>query len=228
MLYTADVICRARGMSFVVALLASATFAVFASRAAAGEPLQVAGPPLPLTVPSPEPPPPPPAPVREPGVSDGAGPRLTFGRTFTQRLNPGFYGRFEAEYFEVRNHSIAGFLLGLEGWGTEGATAGGGAIPMSVFGGARGGPFKGPKAPVMLFTLGLGVDLVVFDRIGTSSGFGLLSPFGVVTAGVEVVPGMRFLADGRAIYRWHWTSRSEGQLQLGLTLALNSYLWDGP
>jgi hypothetical protein len=161
-------------------------------------------------------------------ASDGAGPRITFGRTFTQGLHQGFYGRFETEYFEVRNASIVGVLLGLEGWGTEGATAGGGAIPISIFAGARGGPFEGPKAPLLFFSLGVGVDLVVYDRIGTSDGFGLFSPFGVVTAGVEVVRGVRLLADSRAIYRWHWTSRSEGQFQLGLTLGLNSYLWDGP
>lgn len=198
------------------------------SAALPATPLQVAGPPL-----SPEPPRSEPPRQQEPPSlkrrsSDGAGPRITFGRTFTQGLNQGFYGRFETEYFEVKRAAIVGALLGLEGWGTEGATAGGGAIPISLFAGARGGPFEGPKAPLLFASLGLGVDLVVYDRIGESNGFGLFSPFGVVTAGVEVVPGVRLLADGRAIYRWHWTSRSEGQLQLGLTLGLNSYLWDGP
>lgn len=190
--------------------------------------LQVAGPPLSKEPPRNEPPR-----QEEPRSlgrrdSDGAGPRITFGRTFTQGLNQGFYGRFETEYFEVKKAAIVGVLLGLEGWGTEGATAGGGAIPISIFAGARGGPFQGPKAPLLFCSLGLGVDLVVYDRIGTSDGFGLFSPFGVVTAGVEVVPGVRLLADSRAIYRWHWTSRSEGQFQLGLTLGLNSYLWDWP
>ncbi len=157
--------------------------------------LQVAGPPLP-----PEPPRQRKPAYFEQPMSDGAGPRVTFGRTFTQGLNQGFYGRFETEYFEIRNASIVGFLLGLEGWGTEGATAGGGVIPISIFAGARGGPFKGPKAPLLFFSLGLGVDLVVYDRIGTSDGFGLFSPFGVATAGVEVVPGIRLLADSRATY----------------------------
>ncbi len=41
---------------------------------------------------------------------------------------------------------------------------------------------------MLFFTLGVGVDVVVYDRIGTSDGFGLFSPFGVVTAGVEVAP----------------------------------------
>ena len=192
------------------------------SPARPARPLQVAGPPL-QEEHSPDEPPP-----RERRDAGGAGPRFTFGRTFTQRLNQGFYGRFETEYFEVKRAAIVGVLLGLEGWGTEGATAGGGAIPISIFAGARGGPFKSPKAPLLFFTLGLGLDLVVYDRIGTSDGFGLFSPFGVVTAGVEVAPGVRLLADSRAIYRWHWTSRSEGQFQVGLTLGLNSHLWDGP
>jgi hypothetical protein len=191
-------------------------------------PLQVAGPPLTPEPPRSEPPRPRQPPYLRQRDSDGAGPRLTFGRTFTQGLNQGFYGRFETEYFEVKKASIVGALLGLEGWGTAGATAGGGAIPISIFAGARGGPFTGPKAPLLFLTLGLGVDLVVYDRVGTSDGFGLFSPFGVATAGIEIAPGVRLLADSRAIYRWHWTSRSEGQIQLGLTLGLNSYLWDGP
>ena len=128
----------------------------------------------------------------------------------------------------MRNVSIVGALLGLEGWGTEGGTAGGGAIPVSMFVGARGGPFKRPKAPLMFFTLGVGVDLVVYDRIDGKGGFGLFSPFGVATAGIEVVPGLRLLADGRAVYRWHWTSPSQAQYQLGLTVGFNSYFWDGP
>lgn len=190
-----------------------------ARTAGASPPLQIAGTPQPPPQPSLEP-----SPAR---ASDGAGPRLTFGRTFSERLVQGFYGRFETEYFEVKDVVVTGALLGLEGWGTEGATAGGGAIPVSIFAGGRGGPFAGPKAPVLFITAGLGLDLVVYDRIGTTDGFGLLSPFAVVTAGIEVVPGVRLLADSRAVYRWHWTSRSTAQYQLGLTIGLNSYLWDG-
>jgi hypothetical protein len=190
--------------------------------------LQVAGPPFPLDPPLHVPPLPREPPAPEQRQSDGAGPRLTFGRSFTPGLTPGFYGRFETEYFVVTNRSIVGMLLGLEGWGTEGATSGGGAIPITMFVGARGGPFEGPKAPMLLFTLGLGVDLVVYDRIGGRGGFGLFSPLGVVTTGVEVTPGLRLLADGRAVYRWHWTSPSQAQYQLGLTVGLNSNLWDGP
>lgn len=137
-----------------------------------------------------QPPPPPerPYPIQVPRVSDGAGPRITFGRAFTERLVPGFYGRFETEYFEVSDVVITGVLLGLEGWGTEGATAGGFAVPVSVFAGGRGGPFSGPKSPVLFATAGIGVDVLVYDRIGQSDGFGLLSPFVIATAGIEVVP----------------------------------------
>lgn len=76
--------------------------------------LQVAGPPFPPEPPPREPRLPEQLPVVEPRVSDGAGPRLTFGRSFTPDLNPGFYGRFETEYFEVRNNSmvaVGGVLL---------------------------------------------------------------------------------------------------------------------
>jgi hypothetical protein len=198
---------------------------VVQSRTQAGG-LQVAGPP-----PEERPPehgpvaPPPPEPAR---VSDGAGPRITFGRTWTDTLPGGFYGRFETEYFEIKGSTITGALLGLEGWGTEGATAGGGSIHLSVFGGVRGGPFKGPKAPVFFLTGGAGAHVIVYDRIGDADGFGLLSPFAVATAGMEVVPGVRLLGDGRIVYRWHWTAASHSQFQVGLTLGLNSYLWDGP
>ena len=167
-------------------------------------------------------------PMPPPRVSDGAGPRLTFGRAWTDTLNDGFYGRFETEYFEVKGWFIRGMLLGLEGWGTEGATAGGASIPVSMFAGMRGGPFRKPKAPVLFLTAGLGVHVLVYDRIGDADGFGLLSPFAVATGGVEIVPGIRLLADGRIAYRWHWTAASQAQFQAGVTLGLNSYLWDGP
>jgi hypothetical protein len=185
-------------------------------------PLQVAGDPPDEHGPIP---PPPSEPAR---LSDGAGPRITFGRAWTDTLNDGFYARFETEYFEVKGATIMGALLGLEGWGTEGATAGGGSIPITVFGGLRGGPFEGPKAPVFFFTLGVGIHFVMYDRIGDADGFGMLSPFAVATAGMEIVPGVRLLFDSRITYRWHWTAASHSQFQLGGTLGLNSYLWDGP
>jgi hypothetical protein len=205
-----------------LAALATITAVAPQARAAAptGSPLQVAG----------ESPPPPRLeqyPTFRYG-SDGAGPRITFGRTFTEPLNEGFFGRVETEYFEVHGAGIAGVLVGLEGWGTEGATSGGGAVPITVFGGVRGGPFHSPKAPVFFLTAGIGLDLVVYDRVEKFEGFGLLSPIAVATAGMEIVPGVRLLVDGRAVYRWHWTAPSNAQLLLGLTLGLNSYLWDGP
>ena len=211
---------RAMSWSAVAIAIAAVQARARADEPPARSPLQVASDPPEEHGQAPPPP--------EARVSDGAGPRLTFGRAWTDTLEEGFYGRFETEYFEIRGPFIVGALLGLEGWGTEGATAGGGSIPVSVYGGLRSGPFKRPKAPVLFLTLGAGVHAVVYDRIGAADGFGLLSPFGVATAGIEVVPGVRLLCDGRAVYRWHWTAASEAQFQVGLTLGLNSYLWDGP
>ena len=159
--------------------------------------------------------------------TDGAGPRLSFGRAWVAGADDGFYGRFESEYFEVASPFITGALVGVEGWGTEGASAGGGSLPLSFFVGLRGGPFEGPKAPLLFLTAGLGVLVVVYDRIDDTGGLGLLSPFAVATAGVELAPGFRLLADGRATERWHWTSESVSELQLGLTVCANSMLWDG-
>jgi hypothetical protein len=159
-------------------------------------------------------------------AADGAGPRLTFGRAYTDAIASGFYGRFETEYFDVRKGTIVGILAGLEGWGSK--DGGGGAVPITLFAGLRGGPFRSPKAPVFFATIGAGVDLAVFDRLLEKNGFGLLSPVAVAAAGVELTPGLRTLIDARAVYRWHWTDVSRAQVQLGLTLSANSYLWDGP
>lgn len=229
--YTGDLMRRALETCLVL------TLAAFTSRAhakgsppavAASSVLQVAGPPFPVDPPERAPLlPREPPPVEQRG-SDGAGPRATFGLSVTPGLNLGFYGRAESEYFVVTNSSIVGMLIGLEGWGTMDGAAGGGAIPLSMFVGVRARDSERPKAPALLFTLGVGVDLVVYDRIRGEGGFGLFSPFGVVTTGVELTPGLRLLADGRAVYRWHWTSPSQAQYQLGLTVGVNSYLWDGP
>lgn len=179
----------------------------------------------------PEAPPIPPEPTpidRYNRKDDGAGPRLTFGRAWTEGLRDGFYGRFETEYFETKRLAVAGMLLGLEGWGTEGANAGGGSIFITLFGGLRGGPFRGAKAPQLFLTGGAGLHVIVYDQLEDAGGFGLFSPFAVATAGVELIPGLRLLADARAVYRWHWTADSHAQLQLGAALGLNSMLWDGP
>lgn len=198
---------------------------------APAEVLQVAGPP-------PERPPPPrrprrpprdlPEPRRSTRVSDGAGPRLGFGRVWTEDQNRGYYGRFESEYFEISGLTIVGSTVGFEGWGTEGGTGGGAALPLGVFAGLRGGPFQGPKAPLLFVSVGVGIDAFVFDRLDDQTAFGLLSPFGSATAGMELVPGLRLLGEGRAVYRWHWTAPNVEQLQVGLTLGANSTLWDGP
>ncbi len=172
-----------------------------------------------------DPPPPPPPPPR---ASDGAGPRITFGRTWTDRAKDGFYGRFESEYFEVRGSNILGGLVGLEGWGAEGAKAGGGSIVAGGFFGNRAGAMPGEHGASFLFTVGAGLHVIVFDKMGREDGFGLFSPYGSMTMGIEPIAGLRFLCDARAVYRWHWTARSEGQIQVGGTLSLNSYLWDGP
>lgn len=119
-------------------------------------------------------------------------------------------------------------VLGLEGWGTEGATAGGGSIVAGVFAGTRSPGRNLRKGAAFLITVGAGVHAVLYDRIGDKDGFGLFSPYAEFLMGVEVVPGVRLLWDNRAVYRWHWTMESHGQIQSGFTLALNSFLWDGP
>lgn len=185
------------------------------SSAARAAPLQVAG----------DPAPPPASPSATP-KHDGAGPRLTFGRALTQAAADGYYGRFESEYFEARGVVIGGALLGLEGWGSS--EGGGGAIPLSLFGGLRLPLFEGPKAPCFMATAGAGADFAVFDYVQGDGGFGVMAPFLSGAVGFEVAPGARLLGDARAQYRWQWDAPDRYQIRLGLSIAVNSDWWDGP
>lgn len=166
-----------------------------------------------------------PLPISPPTYTrDGAGPRLTFGRSLTQDIEDGFFGRFETEYFEVNDILIAGMLLGLEGWGSP--DGGGGAVPISAYWGVRAPLYQGPKAPSLFLSIGLGFDCVVFDYVNHDSGFGLFAPFGTGVAGFEIFPGGRILADARAAYRWQWGAPDRYQFRLGISLAVNSDWWD--
>jgi len=157
---------------------------------------------------------------------DGAGPRLTFGRALTQTVADGFYGRFESEYFEAGDILIGGALVGLEGWGCR--EGGGGAIPMSLFWGARVPFFEGPKAPRFMATVGAGFDFAVFDYVKGDGGFGVMAPFATGVVGFEIAPGARVLGDVRAQYRWLWDAPDRYQIRVGISLAANSDWWDGP
>lgn len=169
-------------------------------------------------------PPSPPPPVPPP--SDGAGPRLTFGRTITEDIADGWYGRFESEYFESSDIRIGGALVGLEGWGSS--DGGGGALPISVFWGLRVPLGSRPKAPRFFASLGFGFDCLLIDVVQKDVGFGVFAPFGTGVIGLEIFPGARILADGRAQYRWQWAAEDRYQIRAGVSLAVNSNWWDGP
>jgi hypothetical protein len=163
-------------------------------------------------------------PLREPDVDRGtelesryegvsaAGARATFGRTLTENVSDGWFGRFEMEAFTAfadrRAGPLAGVLLGGEIWLADDAVGGG--LPMSFYFGFR--------TPTIFSSIGLGFDLFVYDDVEDDGGFGIYAPFGAASLGLDL-GGVRILADGRAIYRWQWGAPDRGQLMLGLSLA---------
>lgn len=182
--------------------------------------LVVAGDPEPPPV-GPAPPPPPPRAWTE----DGAGPRLSFGRALTLRVNEGWYGRLESEYFERRwgsegdSHSIGGILLGVEGWGAMDG-GGGGGVPMMGYGGFIA-PFDEPVGSGLFGTLGLGWSWVIYDHVYGNGGFGIFAPLAGAHLGVDLV-GVRLLAEARVSYRWQWGARDRSQGLLGASLSINT------
>lgn len=162
---------------------------------------------------------------------DGAGPRLSFGRAFPDRLAPGWYGRFETEYFDQeavgrrrRQGAVVGMLLGIEGWGSP--DGGGGGLPMTLYFGYRQPLFSKGRSPGLFFTGGLGWEWIVIDRIRSDTGFGIFVPLGRASFGVDL-GGVRLLADGEIDYRWQWGAHDRRQLRAGVALSLHSELWDG-
>jgi hypothetical protein len=165
--------------------------------------------------PPPGPPPPPPPPWgRRPDTTSS---RLTIGPAFTEGIRDGLFARLETDSYAVRGLGIAGAHAGLEGWASH--DGGGGGLPMSFYAGLRS---RGRTRVVG--TLGAGFDLFLYDRILHTGGFGIFAPFGTADVGVDM-HGVRILADARAQYRWQWFADDRAQLQIGLTLAVDSRLW---
>ena len=148
---------------------------------------------------------------REPATG-GAGLRGTFGRTLTQNAAAGWFGRIELEAFSTPTLDgggpVGGALIGGEVWTSP--DGGGGGLPMSFF--------LGFRSPLVISTLGFGVDLFVVDRVKDDGGFGIYAPFGAATLGLDF-GSFRILADARAIERWQWGAPDRPQLQLGFTLS---------
>lgn len=155
---------------------------------------------------------------------DGAGPRFSFGRVFSDGLKDGYFGRFESEWFTHEGIGIFGALVGLEGFG--GPDGGGGAVPASIFVGIRAPLIRHERSPCFFMSAGLGADLLLIDYIAEDFGLGIAAPFAAGTAGIELFPGARFLLDARVQYRWQWGAVDRGYARLGFTLAINSDWWD--
>lgn len=151
---------------------------------------------------------------------------MSFGRLLLPGTPPdGFYGRFETEYWEVRGKRMMGITLGLEGWGTT--RGGGGGAESMFYLGVRQPFFRGARAPCLFFAAGPGWDWLLIDRLYGHTGAGIFAPFGNANLGVDF-RGARLLLDARAQYRWQWGADDYAHYHLGLTLNLNSELWDGP
>lgn len=141
----------------------------------------------------------------------GGGLRGTFGRVFTEQLDPGWFGRVEMESFATGAYREAGpiieALIGGEYWTAERGSGGG--MPVS-FG-------FGYRTPVVFSSIGFGANFFIVDKVDGDGGFGIYAPFGSLCLGVEIGSTFRVLAEGRAIYRWQWGAPDRGQLQAGLT-----------
>lgn len=141
--------------------------------------------------------------------------RITPGLAYTEDIDPGFFGRIEFEAFSMKRNSgfgpTSGMLCGFEAWG--GRDGGGGGLPCSGFGGYRtsGGLFA---------SLGLGLNLAIYDQIRDDGGFGIFAPLGTAALGIDGA-GYRVLADFRAQYRWEWGAEDRYQLLVGLSLSFN-------
>lgn len=143
--------------------------------------------------------------------SHSFGVRGTFGRALTEGVANGWYGRLEMDGFFSREPGSAGFVggstIGFEGWGAE--ESGGGALPTSLYVGFRSRP--------LFASLGIGANALMIDSVKGDTGVGIFAPFAGASLGLEL-PGLRVLADARAIYRWQWAAPDRPQLQVGITL----------
>ncbi|MEZ4221647.1 MAG: hypothetical protein R3B13_12020 [Polyangiaceae bacterium] len=146
------------------------------------------------------------------GAAVGSGVRGSFGRVFTQGLDPGWYGRLELSAFTAASlHAsgpVGGALIGGEFWTAPDAAGGG--LPMSFYFGLR--------SPAVISTLGGGFELFIVDDVKDDTGFGLYAPFGAFALGIEA-GGVRILAEGRAQFRWQWGADDRTQLSVGLSIA---------
>lgn len=147
---------------------------------------------------------------RRPGYAGGL--RGTFGRAFDADSSDGWFGRLELEGFGAKRFEGAGpaggVLMGAEYWRSDDSAGGG--MPATLWFGYR--------TPGLFSSLGLGVDVFLYDEVRGDGGFGLYAPFVTACLGVEL-GGFRLLGDVRAIHRWQWGAPDRGQLQVGLTMS---------
>lgn len=156
---------------------------------------------------------------------DFAGPRLSFGRTFTQGLFDGFYGRVDTELWAIWPPGMISVRIGLEGWGS--ADGGGGGIPWA-FGAGAAIPLGGTGyKPRLIITGELGWEWAFYDRLQRTGQFGIFAPIANALFGVDL-RGVRLLGEASAQYRWGWGGPDRAQFRVGGSLSFTSELWDGP
>jgi hypothetical protein len=181
---------------------------------------------VPLLVPArPPEPEPPPEPPPHTGRGDSAGPRISFGRTFTRPLVDGFYGRIDTEVFTVEKLGLLSLRLGLEGWGSR--DGGGGGIPWAFEGGLSVPFTASRRSPYFVLAAGLGWEWLYYDRLKHVGQFGIFAPIANAYTGIDV-RGVRLFAEVSAQYRWGWGGPDHAQYRAGASISINSELWDGP
>ena len=156
---------------------------------------------------------------------DVAGPRLTFGRTFTQGIVDGFYGRVDTELWAIWPPGMISVRIGLEGWGS--ADGGGGGIPWAFGLGAAIPLSRKEHKPRLIITGELGWEWAFYDRLRRTGQFGIFAPIANALFGVDL-RGVRLLGEASAQYRWGWGGPDRSQFRVGGSLSFTSELWDGP
>lgn len=121
----------------------------------------------------------------------------------------GAYARGELEYFRgsvTRPAMLVGVApLGVAAWGGPR----GGGVSAGTWG------FVGWASPLVFATAGVGVDWLLFDRVGSDGGVGGISPLCVLDVGLSTRT-LRVFVDARAQRRFHVGLEDHTQVGVGL------------
>lgn len=131
---------------------------------------------------------------------------------FTVQASPSLFARLEVgvfaaerEWDEEQGSAVYSAGLGIDVWWRE-DEARGWSVPLVLQAGYRHG--------FLVALGGGGLDLVLHDTRPARSGWGVLAPMVVASAGLDI-DSVRILADVRVGWRWQWDADDLVQARLG-------------